>query len=307
MLAGCGFVGDPLPPALNIPVAITDLRGLEYGPNVLVEFSAPKLTTEGLLLKSYKLELFIGPSVNPFSFEKWAAGASKFEVPPGLGTISAEQPIKGWVGKEITVGVRAVGPKGRPSGWSNLVTLTAAEPLTTPSALKTESVLRGVAFTWSGSGPRYRIYRAEGDGMPERFNETTDPVYLDETTQYGVRYRYLVQAFADESHQSAMAEAMPITPVDTFAPAVPGAVTAVAGVNTIELAWTRNGEPDFKGYNVYRSLDNGPYEKVGSLVEAPAFTDMKVQAGRRYRYAVTAVDVLGNESERSNPVEVVAQ
>ncbi len=100
-------------------MAITDLRGLEYGPNVLVEFTAPTMTTEGLPLKSYKLEVFIGPSVNPFSFDTWAAGATKFEVPPGLGTISAEQPVKGWVGKEITVGVRAVGPKGRPSGWSN--------------------------------------------------------------------------------------------------------------------------------------------------------------------------------------------
>jgi fibronectin type 3 domain-containing protein len=151
------------------------------------------------------------------------------------------------------------------------------------------------------------VYRAEGDGMPERFSQTDAPEYLDETTQYGVRYRYLVQAFAEESRQSAMAEATPITPVDTFAPAVPGAVTAVAGVNTIELAWTRNGEPDFKGYNVYRSMDNGPYEKIGLLVGAPAFTDTKVQAGRRYRYVVTAVDVLGNESDRSNPVEVVAQ
>jgi fibronectin type 3 domain-containing protein len=54
-------------------------------------------------------------------------------------------------------------------------------------------------------------------------------------------------------------------------------------------------------------MDNGPYEKIGALVEAPAFTDTKVQAGRRYRYVVSAVDVLGNESERSNPVEVVAQ
>jgi fibronectin type 3 domain-containing protein len=307
ILASCGYVGDPLPPALNIPVAITDLRGLEYGSNVLVEFSAPKLTTEGLQLKSFKLELFVGPTVSPFSYDKWAAGATKFEIPQGEGTISSEQPIKAWVGKEITIAVRAVGPKGRPSAWSNLVSLTAGEPLETPTVLKAESVARGVAVTWHGSGPHYRVYRAEGDGMPQRFNETDAPEYLDETTQYGVRYRYLVQAFAEERRQSAMAESMPITPIDTFAPAVPGAVTAVAGVNTIELAWTRNGEPDFKGYNVYRSMDNGPYEKIGALVEAPAFTDTKVQAGRRYRYVVSAVDVLGNESERSNPVEVVAQ
>ena len=306
-LVSCGYVGDPLPPALNIPVAVTDLRGLEYGPNVLVEFSAPKLTTEGLPLKSFKLELFVGPSVNPFSYEKWAAGATKFDIQPGEGTISSQQPIKAWVGQEITVAVRAVGPKGRPGAWSNLVSFTAGEPLETPTALKTESIARGVVVTWHGSGPHYRIYRAQGDAMPERFGQTDAPEYLDETTQYGIKYRYLVQAVAEESRQSAMAESMTITPVDTFAPAVPGALTAVAGVNTIELAWTRNGEPDFKGYNVYRSVDNGPYEKIGSLVEAPAFTDMKVQAGRRYRYAISAVDVSGNESERSNPGEAVAQ
>ena len=114
--------------------------------------------------------------------------------------------------------------------------------------------------------------------------------------------------FAEDRHkQSSMAESQPITPTDTFAPAVPGAVTAVAGVNTIELAWTRNGEPDFKGYNVFRSVDGGPYEKIASFLEAPTFTDTKVQAGKRYRYAITAVDVLGNESDRSNPVEAVAQ
>jgi fibronectin type 3 domain-containing protein len=300
-------VGDPLPPALEIPVAITDLRGLEYGSNVLVEFSAPKLTTEGLPLKSFKLELFVGPTVNPFSYDQWAAGATKFEIPQGEGTISSERPIQSWVGKEITIAVRAVGPKGRASAWSNLVSFTAGEPLETPSALKTENVARGVAVTWHGSGPHYRIYRAEGDAMPERFGQTDAPEYLDETTQYGVRYRYLVQAVAEESRQSAMAESVPITPVDAFAPAVPGAVTAVAGVNTIELAWTRNGEPDFKGYNVYRSVDNGPLEKIGSLVEAPAFTDTKVQAGKRYRYTITAVDVLGNESDKSSPAEAVAQ
>ena len=193
-LAGCGYVGDPLPPALNIPVAITDLRGLEYGDKVLVEFSPPKLTTEGLPLKSPRIELYIGPSVNPFSYDKWAAGATKFDVPEAISTISDERPVRPWVGKEITIGIRVLGPKGRPSAWSNLVTFTAGEPLQTPADLKTETVSRGVAVTWHGSAPHYRIYRAEGDGMPERFNETDAPEYLDETTQYGTSYHSMVQA-----------------------------------------------------------------------------------------------------------------
>jgi fibronectin type 3 domain-containing protein len=309
-LSGCGYVGDPQPPALNIPVAVTDLRGLEYGPNVFVEFTPPKLTTEGLALKSSKIQLFVGPSINPFTQESWAAGASEFPVDPPAtptGTVTKEVPIQQWVGKEVTVAVRVVGPKGRPSGWSNFISFSAGQPLQVPAAIKTENVVRGVALTWMGSGPHYRIYRAEGDGMPERFAETDRPEYLDETTQYGIRYRYLVQAYAEETRQSVMSDPMVITPVDIFPPAVPGAVTAIAGVNTVELAWTRNGEPDFKGYNVYRSTDGGPFENIAPLIEAPTFTDGKVQAGKRYRYAISAVDLLGNESARSNPIEALAQ
>jgi fibronectin type 3 domain-containing protein len=307
-LTGCGYVGDPLPPALNIPTPVGDLRGLEYGRDILVEFSPPTLTTEGLPLKSSKIELFVGPNVSPFSPDKWAAGATKFDIPPAAGAISHQVPIQPWVGKEIVAAVRVLGPKGRSSAWSNFVTLMAGEPLATPSQVRTENVERGVAVTWSGSGPHYRIYRAQGDAKPERFAETDSPQYLDDTTQYGTRYQYLVQAFADEKRQSVVSEPSDITPEDKFPPAVPAAVTAFAGVNTVELSWTRNGEPDFKGYNVYRSVDGGPFEKVALLIEAPTFTDMKVETGKRYRYAIAAVDVLGNESARSsNPAEVVMQ
>ena len=49
-----------------------------------------------------------------------------------------------------------------------------------------------------------------------------------------------------------------ITPKDKFPPEVPTGVTAAPGVNTIEVAWDRNTEADFKGYNVFRSVDGGP-------------------------------------------------
>jgi fibronectin type 3 domain-containing protein len=37
----------------------------------------------------------------------------------------------------------------------------------------------------------------------------------------------------------------------------------------------------------------------GELVKTPAYRDAKVVAGRSYLYAVSAVDVRGNESARS--------
>ena len=98
-----------------------------------------------------------------------------------------------------------------------------------------------------------------------------------------------------------------ITPTDKFPPAVPGALTAILGVNTVELAWTRNTETDFKGYNIYRSTDGGAFVKVAELVPSPTFSDNKIEAGKKYRYEVSAVDLKGNESAHSTPAEAANQ
>ena len=68
----------------------------------------------------------------------------------------------------------------------------------------------------------------------------------------------------------------------------------------------RNAEPDLKGYYLYRSVEGGPFQRVGELLETPAASDRGIERGRRYRYAVSAVDQKGNESARSAAVEVAA-
>ena len=95
--------------------------------------------------------------------------------------------------------------------------------------------------------------------------------------------------------------------MDTFPPAVPEGLSAVPTPQSIELAWTRNTESDFRGYNIFRSVDNGPFEKIASLIEAPTFSDSMIEAGKKYRYTVSAVDLTGNESPRSQPADATAQ
>ncbi len=155
-------------------------------------------------------------------------------------------------------------------------------------------------LTWSGAGPKYRVLRSVADGMPEKLADTDKPEYVDDSAQFGMRYQYLALAFADETQQSLASDpaAMP-TLVDTFAPDVPAGITAVAGVNTIELEWERNTESDFKGYNVFRSVDGAPFEKVASLIEAPTYSDTNVQTGKTYRYAVIRS---GPCRERKRPI-----
>ncbi len=104
-----------------------------------------------------------------------------------------------------------------------------------------------------------------------------------------------------------MSPTVEIVPVDKFPPAVPTGLTAAASPDSVELAWERNTDPDFAGYRVYRSLDGAAFEKIADSLEAPNYSDRGVAGGKRYRYAVSAVDLLGNESARSQPVEVATQ
>jgi fibronectin type 3 domain-containing protein len=59
-------------------------------------------------------------------------------------------------------------------------------------------------------------------------------------------------------------------------------------------------DSDLDGYNVYRHEEGGTAVKVNSvLVKMPAYRDARVISGKTYFYSVSAVDLRGNESGRS--------
>jgi hypothetical protein len=313
LFTGCGYIGPVLPPLLDIPLAVPYINAIEYGDKIVVEFTLPELTTEGNPLRNVRsLEVRVGPGVTPFSIDAWAKAAKAYPIAdPAPGPYTKEIPVSDWLGQDVAkavlISVRAVGPRGKPAPWATVKPLAIQPPLATPVGLQAANVEPGVKLTWKGTAPKYRIYRALAGAAPERLNESAGAEFIDETTEYDKTYQYLVQAMTDDLHTSEVSPPVSITPVDQFAPAVPGALTAILGVSTIELAWTRNIERDFKGYNVYRSTDDGPFEKIAELIPAPTFSDNKISAAKKYRYAVTAVDLKGNESARSTPADASGQ
>jgi hypothetical protein len=91
---------------------------------------------------------------------------------------------------------------------------------------------------------------------------------------------------------------------DVFPPAGPAELQAVfSGPGqspAIDLVWAPVTDMDLAGYNVYRHEAGGTAVKVnGELVKTPAYRDANVAAGKKYLYSVSAVDVRGNESARS--------
>lgn len=284
-LAGCGYIGDPMPPALNIPDPVRDLRVVQRGGKLIIDYTAPALTTEALGLTSIPAaELQVGDSVVPIAAPK-----------PGEAS-HVEMPASQWAGREVGILVTLTGPKGRKSAGSNVVTLQVTAPLSVPLNVKAESHPEGVRVSWSSTAKQFRITR-----VPEASATVEALEYIDRSVEQGKPYTYTVTATSGAS-ESLPGAAVTVVPQDTFAPAAPVNVTAIAGVSSIEIAWERNTEPDLRSYRVYR--DDQVIEAEAAV---PSFSDRQITSGQKYRYAVTAIDHAGNESGRSAAIEVTAQ
>lgn len=310
-LAGCGYIGDPQPPLLNIPSPVTDLTALQRGAKIIVEFTVPRLTTEGVVVtRPVKLDLRGGGGTDPFDADAWASRARRLgEGPVENHRARYEIPVNGWVGNEIVFAVRVEGANGRDAGWSNFATLDVIPPLQPPAALRAEGVAEGVRLAWQGEGQRFRVWRrADGEETFTALGEAETATFADTAAVYGKTYRYRVQGLAGSGDRMAESEPgaeIAFTPEDRFPPAVPAGVTAVVSTGSVELAWEPNTEADFAAYRVYRAVEGGAFARMGETGATPGFSDRKIEPARTYQYAVSSVDKLGNESARSEPVQAV--
>jgi hypothetical protein len=311
LVCNCGYVGEPLPPLLNIPQPVADLAAVQRGSKIIVQFTLPVFTTEGRNIRPPLVWDFrIGEAgQGEFHIEDWAARAVS-PVKPQIDNlrVSYEFPVTPWIGKDVILGVRVQGGNRRFSDWSKFVTLSVLKPPDIPRDLKTQNLPDGVRLTWTGAGSSYRIYRStEAQGGFTVAATTETPEYLDRAIEYGKPIRYIVQAIVKTGAgdvESELSKEVSRTPVDEFPPAAPAGLAAVPTVSSIELAWDRNTEGDLAGYRIYRALPGGDFVKIAEVAVTPVYTDKTVESGKHYRYAVTAFDQAGNESKRSHEVEV---
>lgn len=307
-LASCGYVGEPLPPSLNIAKPIADLRAVEYADRLLIDFTIPALTTDGTALTKIKsVDLRIGATVTPFDAGRWSAEAKPIAVSRNEpGAVHASLPAGDWVGKDIVIGVRILNNRGRASNWSNLVAFRVSPPVAKPTDVKAEPDKQGVKVSWTSAASKFRVFRqASGQEQPALLSPSDRPEFIDKTAEYGKTYAYIVQALEGDA-ESEVTAAVSVLHRDVDPPAAPAALQALAGVGTIELTWDRNTEPDLRGYRVYRAAEGADFAVVIEFIDTPAFSDRQIESGKKYRYAVSAIDTAGNESPRSTPVEVTA-
>lgn len=308
LLGSCGYTGDPHPPALNIAMPIRDFRIYEYGDQLIMNFTIPPVTTEGLAMTKLKsVEIHVASIGANFDLGRWsAAGKTTTDDVSATGPQQIMIPVADWVGQDVVVGVRSLNDRGRPSDWSNVVNISVAAPVPRPTDLHGEETAHGEQLTWQSRATSFRVFRkGPADENPVPLATTTKPEYLDTTAQFGTTYEYVVQALYDTA-QSQVSAPLTVTPKDKFAPATPTGLNVVAGAGSNELVWDRNTEPDLRGYVIYRSVDNGPMARLAE-VNAPAYSDRDIQSGKAYAYATASVDQSNNESAKTAPVTVTAQ
>ena len=308
---GCGYIGQPIVPLANVPQRISDLAAVERGSNIIAHCTVPTLTTENNPIRAaVRLDLRIGVAGQPFIPGDWANEAkpvSQFEFKDGIATFKI--PTADWVGKRATIGVRAIGANRKQSDWSNFETLPIVSPPETPSKPNVEDTAAGEKVTWTGPGDQFRVLRRVGDEKDYVVAVTVaGHEWTDTGIDYGKPYTYAVLALVDAGEtkvaESDVSAADTHTPLDKFPPAVPTALRADRTANTVSLVWEPDTEPDLAGYRVYRSAGSGPWQKLADTNTVPSYSDATVEHGKTYRFAVSAFDKTGNESERSAPVEI---
>lgn len=228
----------------------------------------------------------------------------------------------------VTYGIEALNAEGRGAGLSNQVRVSLVRTLPPPQDFSARVTAQGVVLTWTGEAPAagsgapvhyvYRIYRRPEDnaqrilagevpaGSERTYSLTDSSVEWEKTYEYRAE---TVTVIAQENKAQLQIEGddtpeIKVFTNDVFPPAVPTGLQAVSsgpGQKTfIDLVWAPVADIDLDGYNVYRHEEGEAAAKLNAEpVKTPAYRDANVVSGKRYFYSVSAVDVRGNESGRS--------
>jgi len=309
LLASCGYVGPVQPPSPEIPAVITDLAVVERGDKIIATFNTPPRTLDSVAITRFShIDLRVGPDTQPPDADK----SIEIEAPPPSDKedpqpkpIAYSLDVADYAGQRIAVFVRtAMKKNGHFSGWSNKAVLEVLPPLEKP-VVHAEGSGSGIVLTWPDTAATQYMVQRQGpsDKPPVEIATVNENKYTDVSAAYDTAYHYTVIG-KKNSAESLPSEPVPANFPDIYAPAVPSGLTAQIGPDAIDLAWQRNTESDLQGYYLYRSVNIGPFQRLGDLITLPTYTDHAVEHGKSYGYKVSAIDKKGNQSELASPTEV---
>jgi hypothetical protein len=212
----------------------------------------------------------------------------------------------------VGVGITTKGRRGPPSRRTAVPLVQPPPAPSKPDVTYTETA---VTVAWPPAASlSYNVYEMSAASETQL---TKSPIseghYADTRMTWGATRCYGVRSVETVGPErlAVESEATPpacVTLADTFPPAAPKGLQAVASEGVINLIWDANTEADLDGYILLRGGATGG--DLSPITPAPihetAFQD-RVPAGVRYVYALEAVDKAGNASQPSERVEETAR
>jgi fibronectin type 3 domain-containing protein len=181
-----------------------------------------------------------------------------------------------------------------------------------PKQFKVEALLEGAAvkLKWElQQGTEiegYKLYYRNNQNQSDEFyllsefDKNTDE-YLHSGLINDLQYFYKLQTFDAIPNHSPFTSVHSVTPSDLLPPNKPvGLKTELIETGrAVKLSWKANTDEDLEGYRVYRSETN-KYSLIMAVgQDTTTVIDTGLENKKTYRYYITAIDEVPNESERS--------
>ena len=295
--AGCGKVGDPLPPLVRIPDRISDLTAVQNQDKIVLSWTNPSKYIDGANATDLT-EVRILRNGSPI-LSLPVTGAGKVQSVP----VDAREDV----GKTTIYTLEVATKRGKMSSVSNGVTMQVMDVPGIVANLSGEMDQGQIQIHWQPPAQNaslaeiYLVRRQDWDAS----QTVRDLRFVDTEIEAGKTYQYVISAARDSIPPvpGPPSAAVVIVAVDMTKPRPPtGLQPPVISETGASLRWDVNAETDIAGYRVYRS-DNpntGFMQLTNDVLPTPSFRDPDYRPGSYY--AVSAEDGSGNVSDKSPPV-----
>jgi hypothetical protein len=347
VMAGCGKKGPIEPPLPRIPQTVENLVLIQRGAALLLTWTNPSAYVDGNPLDEVtEVEIWMikedrraGGTAKTWTVEEFESKAQLLtrineELFAALRLTGAKTGAEltysyalageDFGRKVLTFSLRVRDWKKRASAFAAPASLGAMTPPVPPRNVRAAVLEAYIRVSWENPEQAdkeatpaktvvYNVYRSDEGTPASRLNSSLlkAPEFRDKDFSFGRTYRYFVRAVLESAPlvESENSETADVIAKDIFPPDPPSGVMTIGGLGFIALSWEAGKESDLADYRVWRRVaGEADFVLVASLPETDtSFSDAKVEKGRKYEYAITALDSAGNESRKSEPVPGVVR
>jgi hypothetical protein len=340
----CGKKGPLEPPVIRIPKDIEIHALRQRGKNLYLQWINPTHYVDGNPIRElFEIEIWIlerekdsEDPEEPVTEKNFRKEGKLLRVIPNesfsehliqtnteASVLQVVLPLdENFLRKKYYISFRAVDTRKRKSDYTDPAVLVPAVLPFPPVNLQAEVFEDKVVIRWDppeknidqSVPPRvagYNLFRSQ-EGRIIRLNSglVSNREYEDSDFVFETAYVYRVRAVASPTEpvlESEDSESLTVVPKDTFPPAPPRGLVAIAGSDVLSLSWETNSESDLRGYRVWRKAEQESNFAVitPNPILENSFTDVSVEKNKRYYYAITALDEMDNESRMSSVISEI--